>query len=76
MANHTITLPVGGMTCANCAINIEKGIKKLSGVFNTNVNFAAEQAVIAFDPKQSQCSPKLTRNKREVLQWQNTLESS
>jgi Cu+-exporting ATPase len=33
-------------------MNIEKGIKKLSGVFNTNVNFAAEQAVIGFDPKQ------------------------
>jgi cation transport ATPase len=28
MANQTITLPVGGMTCANCAMNIEKGIKK------------------------------------------------
>jgi hypothetical protein len=57
-------------------MNIEKGIKNLSGVFNANVNFAAEQAIIAFDPKQSQCSLKLTRNKREVLQWQNTLESS
>jgi copper chaperone CopZ len=34
-------------------MNIEKGIKKLSGVLNTNLNFAAEQAVIAFDPKQS-----------------------
>jgi Cu+-exporting ATPase len=67
MANQTITLSVGGMTCANCAMDIEKGIKKLSRVFNTNVNFAAEQAVIAFDPKQSRCSPKLTRNKREVL---------
>jgi Cu+-exporting ATPase len=33
-------------------MNIEKGLKKLSGVFNTNVNFAAEQAVIGFDPKQ------------------------
>jgi cation transport ATPase len=33
-------------------MNIEKGIKKLSGVFDTNVNFAAEQAVIGFDPKQ------------------------
>jgi hypothetical protein len=34
-------------------MNIEKGIKKLSGEFTTIVNFAAEQAVIAFDPKQS-----------------------
>ena len=75
MANQTITLPIGGMTCANCAMNIEKGIKKLSGVFKTNVNFAAEQAAIVFDSKQSQCSPKLPENKREIVQWQNTLES-
>lgn len=40
------------MTCVNCAANIERGLKKLEGVQSTNVNFAAEQAVIAFDPKQ------------------------
>lgn len=52
MTEQTIILPVSGMTCANCALNIEKGIKKLEGVQTTNVNFAAEQAVIGFDPKQ------------------------
>ena len=52
MSEQTITLPVTGMTCANCAANIERGLKKLEGVQNTNVNFAAEQAVVAFDPKQ------------------------
>ena len=51
MSEQTITLPVTGMTCANCAANIERGLKKLEGIQNTNVNFAAEQAVIAFDPK-------------------------
>jgi Cu+-exporting ATPase len=67
MQNQTIILPVGGMTWANCAMNNEKSIKKLSGVLNANVNFAVDQAIIAFDHKQRQCSPKLTRNKREVL---------
>lgn len=52
MTEQTITLPVNGMTCANCAANIERGLKKLEGVQSTNVNFAAEQAVITFDPKQ------------------------
>jgi len=51
MAEQTITLPVGGMTCANCAMNIERGLKKLVGVHSINVNFAAEQAVVVFDPK-------------------------
>jgi copper chaperone CopZ len=52
VTEQTITLPVTGMTCANCAANIERGLKKLEGVQTTNVNFAAEQAVVAFDPKQ------------------------
>ena len=45
MTEKTITLPVTGMTCANCAANIERGLKKLEGVQNSNVNFAAEQAI-------------------------------
>ena len=51
VTEQTITLPVTGMTCANCALNIERGLSKLEGVQSTNVNFAAEHAVIAFDPK-------------------------
>ena len=51
MTEQTITLPVTGMTCANCAANIERGLKKLEGVQTSNVNFAAEQAIVAFDPK-------------------------
>jgi len=51
MADHTITLPITGMTCTNCAMNIERGVKKLEGVKESNVNFASEQATIAFDPK-------------------------
>lgn len=50
MTEQTITLPVTGMTCANCAANIERGVKKLDGVKETNVNFASEQAAVSFDP--------------------------
>jgi len=49
MAHQTITLPITGMTCANCALNIERGLKKLDGVKDVNVNFAAEQAAVSFD---------------------------
>ncbi|MBW2238521.1 MAG: copper-translocating P-type ATPase [Deltaproteobacteria bacterium] len=51
MTEHTITLPVTGMTCVNCAMNIERSVKKLEGVHNVNVNFAAERTVVDFDPK-------------------------
>ena len=32
-------------------MNIERGVKKMAGVTGVNVNFASEQAIIAFDPK-------------------------
>jgi Cu+-exporting ATPase len=46
------TLQIAGMTCAACANRIEKGLKKLDGVSNANVNFALEKASITYDPVQ------------------------
>jgi Cu+-exporting ATPase len=51
MASEKVTLPITGMTCANCALNIERNLKKLQGVEDTSVNFASEQASVSFDPK-------------------------
>ena len=52
MSEDKITLPVTGMTCANCAMNIERTVKKLTGISDAQVNFAAEQAAISFDSAQ------------------------
>ena len=52
MANKNVTLPITGMSCANCALNIERNLKKLQGVEDTSVNFASEQATVSFDPEQ------------------------
>ena len=49
MPSQKITIPVSGMTCANCATNIERGLRKLPGVEEVNVNFASEQAGVTFD---------------------------
>ncbi|CAG7649731.1 Copper-exporting P-type ATPase [Paenibacillus solanacearum] len=46
------TLQITGMTCAACANRIEKGLKKISGVSEANVNFALERASVTFDPQQ------------------------
>ncbi len=54
MTEQKFTLPITGMTCANCAANIERGVKKLKGVAEANVNFAAENAAVSFDPQQLQ----------------------
>ena len=42
-----------GMTCANCAARLEKGLSKLPGVESAVVNFATERATIIYDPDQA-----------------------
>ncbi|MBW2114354.1 MAG: copper-translocating P-type ATPase [Deltaproteobacteria bacterium] len=49
MIEKNIRLPITGMSCANCALNIEKNVKKLRGVKEANVNFASEQADVTYD---------------------------
>jgi P-type Cu+ transporter len=49
MSKQTLTLPITGMSCANCSANITRSVSKLGGVANANVNFAADQAIISFD---------------------------
>lgn len=54
MAENKITLPVTGMTCANCALNIERALnKKVPGVVNASVNFATERVQIEYVPSVS-----------------------
>ena len=40
----TVTLAIGGMTCAACAARVTKGLNKLDGVVEASVNYATEQA--------------------------------
>src|SRR5712692_7847409 len=46
-------LALEGMTCASCAMRIEKGLKKVPGVKDASVNFATEQATVTYDPSQT-----------------------
>lgn len=46
-------LALEGMSCASCAMRIEKGLKKLPGVLDAQVNFAAERASVTYDPVQT-----------------------
>lgn len=52
MADQKLSIPVSGMTCANCAANIERGLKKLDGIKDSSVSFASEQASVTFEPGQ------------------------
>jgi Cu+-exporting ATPase len=46
----TVALALVGMTCASCALVIEKALGKLAGVSAAAVNLAAESASVTFDP--------------------------
>ena len=43
-----ITIPIGGMHCASCALRIESSLKKVPGVNHATVNYATEAATEAF----------------------------
>ncbi|MCF2143579.1 MAG: heavy metal translocating P-type ATPase [Candidatus Heimdallarchaeota archaeon] len=45
-----IDLLVTGMTCASCAQNVEKALKKTTGVFSAFVNLATRKATVEFNP--------------------------
>ncbi len=44
-----LTLPITGMTCANCVATVERNLKKLDGVQNAVVNLSSERATVDFD---------------------------
>jgi Cu+-exporting ATPase len=46
-------LTIEGMTCASCAMRVEKGLKKLPGVLSAAVNLATEQATVSYNPDET-----------------------
>jgi len=48
-ASRTSVFVLRGMTCANCAQTIEKGVARMTGVTSANVNFAAEKLSVVYD---------------------------
>ena len=45
----TLTIKIGGMSCAACANRVEKGLSSLNGVEKAGVNFATEKASVTYD---------------------------
>nr|WP_310070679.1 heavy metal translocating P-type ATPase [Paraburkholderia caledonica] len=43
---HTAELEIGGMTCASCAMRVEKALAKVPGVASASVNLATETASV------------------------------
>lgn len=52
-ANKEVSLQIQGMTCAACANKIEKGLNKIDGVIDANVNFAIEKTKVVYNPEKT-----------------------
>ncbi len=50
MSTKQVSLPVTGMTCANCSLTVERNLKRLEGVQDASVNLATERASVIYDP--------------------------
>ena len=59
-----LTLPITGMTCANCVATVERNLKKLDGVQSAVVNLSSERATVDFEPNKLQLTDMIARVNR------------
>lgn len=46
---NTITIKIGGMSCASCVQTVEKALNKAEGILKATVNLATEKALVHYD---------------------------
>jgi P-type Cu+ transporter len=59
-----LTLPITGMTCANCVATVERNLKKLDGVNKAVVNLSSERATVDYEPTKLQLADMIARVER------------
>ncbi len=59
-----VTLPITGMTCANCVATVERNIKKVDGVNQAVVNLSSERATVEYNPDLATLDDVIARVKR------------
>jgi Cu+-exporting ATPase len=57
---ETLTIGVGGMTCASCVARVERALKKVPGVEAANVNLATEKATVSYDTTAAEVGALMT----------------
>jgi P-type Cu+ transporter len=58
------TLPITGMTCANCVATVERNLKKLEGMNTAVVNLSSERATVEFNPAKLGLADMIARVQR------------
>ncbi len=56
-----LTLPILGMTCANCVATVERNLKKVEGVNSANVNLSSERAAVSYNPDKASLPDFISR---------------
>ena len=64
MVTKQVTLPITGMTCANCSATIERNLKKVNGVQTALVNLSSERATVEYNPDESTLEDLIDRVNR------------
>lgn len=59
-----LSLPILGMTCANCVATVERNLKKVEGVETANVNLSSERAALRYDPARANLRDFIARVER------------
>ena len=59
-----LTLPITGMTCANCVATVERNLKKLQGVNTAVVNLSSERATVDYEPAKLKLTDMIARVER------------
>ena len=59
-----ITLPITGMTCANCVATVERSLKKVDGVQVCTVNLSSERATVEMDADKADLGALIARVQR------------
>ena len=68
MSEKQLTMPVIGMTCANCVAAVERNSKKVEGVSEAVVNFSTEKVTLTYDPAVAQPQSVIERIERAGYQ--------
>lgn len=48
-----VTFAIRGLTCASCAIDVGRALKKVPGVVEINLNYIIDKGYVEFDPGQT-----------------------
>ncbi|MEH7455316.1 heavy metal translocating P-type ATPase [Gottfriedia acidiceleris] len=73
VVTEKVEFDIVGMTCAACATRIEKGLSKLDGVLQSNVNLALEKATLEYNPEL--VNPSDMINKVDKLGYKASIKS-